>query len=164
MLGSFKDWTAVYKECFRCLKPGGYLEHVECGTHVLSDDGSLPADSAWADWKRIFSEASEKTGRTFDIIDDDRWVGWMKEAGFGGEGAAEIKTRVVKTPIGAWPAEAKWKEVGLFKKLGLERGLEGFGLYILTSVMGWQYEEVQSWLARVRDVLKNKSIHSYSSW
>ena len=161
MLGCFKDWTALYRECFRCLKPGGYLEHVECGTHVASDDGSLPTDSIWSEWKRLFADAGEKTGQTFDIIDGDRWVEWLETAGFGPN---SIKTRTIKAPIGAWPAEAKWKEVGLFNKAALESGLEGFGLYILTNVMGWEYTEVQLWLARVRAALKNKSYHSYATW
>jgi len=161
MLGCFKDWPALYRECFRCLKPGGYIEHVECGTHVVSDDGSLPKDSIWSEWKRLFAEAGEKTGQTFDIIDDDRWVAWLEAAGFGAE---SIETRAVKVPIGAWPAETKWKEVGIFNRLALESGLEGFGLYILTNVMGWEYTEVQLWLARVRAALKNKSYHSYATW
>lgn len=128
---------------------------------MVSDDGSLPKGSIWSEWKQLFAEAGEKTGQTFDIIDDDRWVAWLEAAGFGAKG---IETRTIKVPIGAWPAEAKWKEVGMFNRQALESGLEGFSLYILTNVMGWEYTEVQLWLARVRAALKNRSYHSYATW
>ncbi|KAH6988678.1 S-adenosyl-L-methionine-dependent methyltransferase [Ilyonectria destructans] len=159
LLGCFKDWTTLYKECFRCLKPGGWLEHLDCSTLVQSDDGSLPADSVWAEWREAFASISEKTGQTFEVIDDDKWVKWMDEAGF-----RNIQTKIIKTPVGGWPADKKWKEVGQFNRLALETGLEGFGLYMLTNVMGWEYADVQVWLARVREALRNKSYHGYSTW
>ncbi|KAH6883556.1 S-adenosyl-L-methionine-dependent methyltransferase [Thelonectria olida] len=159
MLGCFKDWSKLYKECFRCLKPGGWLEHLDCSTRVQSDDGSLPADSVWAEWREVFARAGEKTGQTFEVIDDDNWVKWMDEAGF-----SNIQTKTIKTPIGGWSADKKWKEVGLFNGLSIETGLEGFGLYMLTNVMGWEYAEVQVWLARVQEALKNKSSHGFTTW
>ncbi|KAL5603809.1 hypothetical protein FOVSG1_006559 [Fusarium oxysporum f. sp. vasinfectum] len=159
MIGCFQDWSKLYRECFRCLKPGGWLEHLECSTHVQSDDGSLPADSVWAEWREIFACAGEKTGQTFEVIDDDNWIKWMNEAGF-----SNIQRKMIKTPIGGWPADKKWKEVGQFNRVSLETGLEGFGLYMLTNVMDWEYNKVQVWLTRVREALKNKRYHGYSTW
>ena len=48
MIGSIGDWPGLYKEIFRCLKPGGWLEHTEYDCDVTSDDSSQPADAALA--------------------------------------------------------------------------------------------------------------------
>ncbi|OAA35307.1 S-adenosylmethionine-dependent methyltransferase [Metarhizium rileyi] len=45
MAGCFKVWTNLYSECFRFLKPGGWLEHQERGFRVFSDDGSILPDT-----------------------------------------------------------------------------------------------------------------------
>ncbi|KAF4332694.1 s-adenosylmethionine-dependent methyltransferase [Fusarium beomiforme] len=159
MIGCFKDWPNLYRECFRCLKPGGWLEHMDCSTLVKSDDGSVPADSVWAEWREIFACVGEKTGQTFEVIDDDNWIKWMNEAGF-----SDVQKKMIKTPIGGWPAAKKWKEVGQLNRVSIETGLEGFGLYMLTNVMGWEYNQVQVWLTKFREALKNKSYHGYATW
>ncbi|KAK9444707.1 S-adenosylmethionine-dependent methyltransferase [Metarhizium brunneum] len=159
MAGCFKDWTRLYSECFRCLKPGGWLEHQECGFRVVSDDGSLPPDNAFNEAANLFAETGRRSGHTTEVIDDDNWIRWMEEAGF-----RDVQKKAIKTPMGEWPADKKWKEVGLFNRITTETALEGYFLYKLTRVMDWEYAEVQSWLARVREALRNKAYHGYSTW
>lgn len=162
MFGCFKDWTRLYRECLRCLKPGGWLEHQEVSLRMGSDDGSIPPDSIWSEWESVFVEAGRRLGQSTQIIDDGNWIRWLREAGFA-EGDIQ-KTRTVKTPMGGWPLDKKWKEVGLFNRMCFETSMEGYGLYLLINVMGWEYAEVQLWLKRVRDALKNKDYHGYSTW
>jgi len=159
MLGCFKDWDAVYREAYRVLKPGGWIEHMDCSAGVYSDDGSIPQDSPFKTWKDLFHEVGLKMGQTFEVVDDDRYVGWMKSAGF-----ANVENRLIKTPVGSWPADKKWKDVGQFNQLMLEMGLEGFGLFALTTVLGWGYDETQVFLAKVWAGLKNKAWHGYCTW
>ncbi|KAG8417365.1 hypothetical protein J3458_004875 [Metarhizium acridum] len=159
MAGCFKDWTKLYSECFRCLKPGGWLEHQECDFRVVSDDGSIPPDNAFNEAASLFAETGRRSGHTTEVINDDNWFKWMEEAGF-----REVQKKTIKTPMGEWPADKKWKEVGLFNRITTETALEGYFLYKLTKVMGWEYAEVQSWLARVREALRNKAYHGYSTW
>ncbi|KAK4643962.1 hypothetical protein QC761_300560 [Podospora bellae-mahoneyi] len=159
MIGCFKDWPAVYREAYRCLKPGGWIEHLDCTADVLSDDGSLPKDTVFVEWKKVFKEAGEKMGQTFEVVDNDNYVGWLKEAGF-----KDVKNTIIKTPVGSWPADPKWKEVGQFNQYMLDGGIEGLGLYIITNVLGWKYEEMQVFIAKVRAGLKNKNWHSYCVW
>jgi len=159
MMGCFEDWVRVYKECFRCLKPGGWVEHIDCSTVIRSNNNTIPEDSIWTDWTRAFTEVANKTGRTLRIIDDDIYAGWMKEAGF-----EDVHTKPIVTPIGSWPAEPRMKEIGQFNKLAAEMGLEGYVLYLMTTVLGWEYEEVQVWLAKVRQGLRNKSQQPLMTW
>ncbi len=159
LLGSIKDWAQVYRECLRCLKPGGWLEHTDYSIILQSDDGSVPSDSAFAEWNAIFKTAGEKTGRTFNVVENNKFVGWMEEAGF-----ADVQVHQIKLPIGAWPADPRLKEVGVFSKISNEQGLEGFALYVCTTALGWEYDEVQLLLARMRQAMNNKSYHAYYPW
>src|SRR5437667_7991972 len=80
MIGSIKDWPKLYKQAFRCLKPGGILEHIDYELEIKCDDGTMPDDCIWHDWSRLFVDSGEKLGRTFAVI--HRSNGWMEEAGF----------------------------------------------------------------------------------
>lgn len=159
MLGCFKDWEQLYKQCYRCLKPGGYIEHLEGSPTVRCDDGSIPADSVWSEWSTLFNEAGAKSGLPFELLNNDQWIKYMEAAGF-----QNVVKRPLKLPIGGWAADEKWKEVGNFNFMMLDTSLEGLGLYVLTNVMGWDYAEVQVFLARVRSAMRNKSYHGYSFW
>jgi SAM-dependent methyltransferase len=160
LLGSIADWVSLYRECYRCLKPGGWLEHTDFSVLTGCDDASLPEDSVWYEWSNLFIEAGRKMGRTFEIVDNDAFVGWMKEAGFGGT----VHTHKTKLPTTGWPADPKLKEVGVFNKAGVEESLEGFALYICCNVLGWEYAECQLLLARVRKAMNNRAFHSYYRW
>ena len=159
MLGSIKDWVKVYRECMRCLKPGGWLEHLDYSVILQSDDGSVPAGSAYDEWNAVFKEAGEKLGQTFNVTDNNGLVRRMEEAGF-----ADVQTHYFKLPIGGWPADPVLKEVGIFSKISNEQGLEGFALYVCTNILGWGYSEVQMLLLRMRQALNNKSYHGYYPW
>ncbi|KAK5655701.1 hypothetical protein OQA88_5634 [Cercophora sp. LCS_1] len=159
MMGSIEDWVKVYKECYRCLKPGGWVEHMDCSIVVRSNNNTFPEDSIWGDWFTAFTECAERTGRTLRICDDDTFAEWMKEAGF-----PDVQTRHVKVPIGDWPAEKRMKDVGRFNKLAAELGLEGYVLYLMTTVLGWGYADVQVWLAKVRSGLKQRNQQPYNTW
>ncbi|KAK4222787.1 S-adenosyl-L-methionine-dependent methyltransferase [Podospora fimiseda] len=159
MVGCFKDWDAVYREAYRVLKPGGWIEHMDCTAGVYSDDGSLPKDTVFKTWKELFKQAGEKMGQSFEIVEDDKFVDLIKNAGF-----KNVENKIIKAPVGSWPAEKKWKDVGQFNQLMLEMGIEGFGLFALTHVLGWEYNEVQVFLAKVRAALRNKAWHSYCIW
>jgi ubiquinone/menaquinone biosynthesis C-methylase UbiE len=156
MMGSIKDWPALYKEVFRCLKPGGYFEHQDYDPHVHSDDGSIAADSAWNQWGPLFVEAGEKLGQTFGVVIDQKNMGWLKDAGF-----ADVKEERLKLPMGDWARDAKWKRVGSFNLAATEEGLEGFALFILTQVHGWDLTQTQLYLAAVRKELKSRTNHAY---
>lgn len=91
LVGSIADWTALYKEIFRALKPGGIFEHKESSCVIQSDDGSLASDSALAQWGKVFVQAGTKFGRSFSVVEENIQQQAMAAAGF-----VDIKTTEMK--------------------------------------------------------------------
>lgn len=155
-MGSIQDWPALYGEVYRCLKPGGWFEHQDYSIDVRADDGSVPKGSPLDGWGALFQEAGERMGRTFKVIEDGRNIAWFKDVGFD-----KVDNHQFKLPVGGWPADPKWKEIGQYNLVITNDSLEGYVLFLLTNVMGWEYVEVQTFLARTRRTIRDKSIHSY---
>jgi len=158
LLGSIEDYVKLYKQAYRCLKPGGWLEHTDFTIDIKSDDGSVPADSPYSTWNKIYKECGEKTGRTFLVTEGNRQSKLMIEAGFP---ANAVHGRHYKLPLGTWVKGARWKEIGLFNLESCSQGLEGYVLYLGTEILGWKYEELQVLLAGMRKALANPKYHAY---
>ncbi|CCC05728.1 hypothetical protein SMACR_10069 [Sordaria macrospora] len=54
LTGTVKDWHTLYKEAYRCCKPGGGIEHIDASGTVLSDDGTVEKDMAMGQWGKIW--------------------------------------------------------------------------------------------------------------
>ncbi|EFX04900.1 methyltransferase type 12 [Grosmannia clavigera kw1407] len=80
--GTIKDWTGVAKEAYKSLKPGGWIESSEASANFVSDDDSIPPNSAMAQWGPIFWKGGEQSGRSFRIYEDDIQAKCLKAAGF----------------------------------------------------------------------------------
>ena len=91
LVGSIVDWPALFKQAYRCLKPGGYIESHEASPNIGSDDGSVKPDSAMGEWGEIFFEGGRKLQRPFSILEDNIQNEGMKEAGFGNIEEAEVQ-------------------------------------------------------------------------
>ncbi|KAL2205403.1 S-adenosyl-L-methionine-dependent methyltransferase [Sarocladium strictum] len=159
MMGSIKDWNHFYSEVYRCLKPGGWFEHVEYDPSVICDDGSISEDSPLKVWGGLFMTSGDIIGQTFNIIVDSRNVGWMKDAGF-----QQVDETRLKLPLGPWAKKPELKVMGNLNLTATEAGLEGFALYLLTNVLQWDLAKTQTYLAGVRKELRSKSVHSYYFW
>ena len=140
--GGINDWPALYRECFRAIRPGGYIEDVEFNIRTLSD--IVPPDHIYHRWNNLFIEAGERMGRTFQIYHQMRQH--ISDAGF-----VDVVEKTWKVPIGGWAADKKLKSVGMYTLMFLDQSLEGFALYMLKHVMGWEYEEIQVLVAKMRE-------------
>lgn len=160
MIGSIEDWTGLYREALRCLKPGGWLEHTDFDARIRCDDGSVPEGSIYEAWNSFYVEAGGKIRKTFSVTENGQNAGWMRDAGFTGE----LHIKDFKLPLGTWAAEKKWKEIGAFNLLGCDYGLDGYPLYLGTEVLGWSLQEIQDLVAGVRMAMRNRSWHAYYPW
>ncbi|KAG9499285.1 hypothetical protein J7337_010104 [Fusarium musae] len=82
LVGCIPDWTELFSQAYKTLKPGGWVESFEISPTGESDDGTVTYDSAMAQWGRIFIQASEKIGNSFTVVDDKVQRPALQEAGF----------------------------------------------------------------------------------
>ncbi|KAJ9144950.1 Phosphomethylethanolamine N-methyltransferase 2 [Pleurostoma richardsiae] len=155
LLGSVVDWTAFFREAYRCLRPGGYLESQESSALMESDDGSVVDGSAMSQWGKFFLEGGKVLGRSFSVIQDDLQRKAMEEAGF-----VDIQVYNFKTPIGSWPKDPAQKEIGQYSRLVLETDAEGYVLF-MANTLGWSKEEVTVYIAELRREIRSSKIHGY---
>ncbi|KAH8162460.1 hypothetical protein CIB48_g5778 [Xylaria polymorpha] len=156
LLGAIPNWYTLFREVFQALKPGGIFESKESSAMIQSDDGTVPHGSAMDQWGRVFAEAGRKFGRSFQPVEDNVQVKAMEAAGF-----VDIKVYNMKTTLGPWAADAKHKEIGQYARLALEQDIEGFIMYMWTTVLGWTREEIAVYAAHLRRELRSPHCHPY---
>jgi len=62
LLPTIKDWPELFKQCYRALKPGGYLEVVEwCKSGDECDDDTTNG-TAMQHYYKLLDESSRKAG------------------------------------------------------------------------------------------------------
>ncbi|KAF7544847.1 hypothetical protein G7Z17_g9627 [Cylindrodendrum hubeiense] len=156
LVGSIVDWPHLFKEAYRCLKPGGYLESNEALSRMDCDDGTIHEKSAMHQWGKFFVEGGKKIGRSFTIVEDGVQKKSIEEAGF-----VNIEERNFKVPIGAWPKEPKLKEIGRYAQATLEQDIEGYVLFMASTVEGWTKPEIEVYISLLRRELRAGKMHPY---
>ncbi|RKL46817.1 hypothetical protein BFJ72_g2557 [Fusarium proliferatum] len=156
LVGSIVDWDQLFKEAYRCLKPGGYIESHEALSRMDCDDGTITEKSAMHQWGKFFVEGGKKIGRSFTIVEDGVQKSAMEKAGF-----IDIEERDFKVPIGGWPKDPKMKEIGRYAQATLEQDIEGYVLFMANTVEGWTKEEVEVYISMLRRELRQGNMHPY---
>ncbi|KAH1383126.1 hypothetical protein KXW98_009414 [Aspergillus fumigatus] len=156
LYGCVADWPLFYREALRHLKPGAYLEQAEQSVVPKSEDGST-AGTVFEQWGEVSLQAGDAFGKTLRIIDEAKEM--MIAAGF-----VDVVERRFKIPIGPWAKDPRLKELGLYNKLQWEEGIEGWTMMLLTKFLGWSREEVELYLMRMRQGLRNPKIHAYQEF
>lgn len=136
------------------LKPGGWLETIDCIFPLSSDDDTLKSPQVIKEWSDLLVKASETLGRPLTAAKDhhDRLIA----AGF-----ENVVIKHFKWPTNRWPKNPKDKEVGLWTLANVDGGLEGLSMALLSRGLGWSMEEVLAYLPGVRKDLRNPRIHAY---
>ncbi|KAI4712789.1 hypothetical protein J4E89_003058 [Alternaria sp. Ai002NY15] len=154
LFGCVADWPAFYKECYDHLQPGGYIEQLEFSVVPKSDDGTVTPGSIYDRWGKLSLELGDRFGKSLRTADEQR-------AGIEAAGFINVVEHRWKLPVGGWPADKRFKELGQYNRINWEQGIEGWSLYLLTTVMGWTKQEVEVYLAHMRTALRTRGIHAY---
>lgn len=64
-------------------------------------------------------------------------------------------------PLGSWPKDPKLKEIGKYQAIQEAQAIESYTPQIFSSVLGWSQEEIQVFMAKVKNEIKDPSIHLY---
>lgn len=154
LYGSIADWPALYAQVFDGLMPGGYLHQLEMSIQFKSDDGTLLPDNPMSQWSDVFHEASKRFGKSFFEV-------WNLSRYIRNTGFEDVVERVYKVPVNGWPADPHMKELGRWNFLHITQGAEGWGLFLLTNVMGWTPQEAMVFIAKFKNSIKERRVHAY---
>ncbi|KAI9759715.1 MAG: hypothetical protein M1840_003100 [Geoglossum simile] len=149
-----RDMERLLEQCYKHLKPGGWVELQDGEARPSTDDGSLTSDHALWKWVDHLEKASIQAGRKISIAPVQKCL--ITGAGFN-----NIKEEVYKTPIGTWPKRVDLKEIGKYTKAVLLEGLDSYSLALFARVLEWELARVHLLLAEVRNDLKDPKIHAY---
>ncbi|CCE28851.1 uncharacterized protein CPUR_02540 [Claviceps purpurea 20.1] len=147
IVGGIQDWTALFKEAYRCCAPGGWVESLEYEPEFFSDDGSIELEPVLALYGDLFRKASEILDRPLFV--KEILPRALDEAGF-------IDRRVIRYKIanslksGVLP-ERLWR---------MSHDLQGYTQMLWQSLQQPE-DEYPVWLASVRKAIRNPKIHSY---
>ncbi|KND91937.1 Phosphoethanolamine N-methyltransferase 1 [Tolypocladium ophioglossoides CBS 100239] len=154
LIVSIRDFPKLIDQCYRHLKPGGWLEF-HCVTGVLQcDDCTVPKDSTF----QRFSDLLKTVGENFGTPVDDpmRWKQWFEKRGF-----CSVTEKVFKMPSSPWPQDKRLKLIGAWEQHNLLSNLEGMMMRPFHKGLGWTEEEVTVFSAALRKDIRNLDMHAY---
>ena len=127
LYGSVADYSALYSEVLKHLKPGAWFEQVEMSVVPQSEDGSIKG-TPFETWGPIAIEAGDKFGKSLRIEAESK--DRMKAAGF-----EDVSCQTFKWPIGGWSRDQRMKEIGKFNALMWNTGMEGWAMHLFTKYL-----------------------------
>ncbi|CCE31636.1 uncharacterized protein CPUR_05489 [Claviceps purpurea 20.1] len=154
IFGGIQDWSALFKEAYRCCAPGGWVQSIECDVEFRSDDGSTELEPVLSSFGDLFREGRKVLNRPFIVEEQPKQA--LDDAGF-----VDQKTVRYKVPIGPWAKDRKLADVGRVARAALENDLEGYTQMIWHDVLQRSANEYQAWLTNMRKAVRNPEVHSY---
>lgn len=159
LYGSIDDWRRLYSQAYKALVPGGYLEDFELNIELQSDVPEVRDDPnhVFKQWADVFFQAFDRLGKTARIGLDGRMCRYMQDVGF-----EDILEETFYLPCGGWSSDPRLKEIGYYNLAFMEESLEGFALFLLKEIMGWEYTEIQVLVANMRKACRDSKIRPYT--
>ncbi|KAK2795948.1 hypothetical protein FQN51_009606 [Onygenales sp. PD_10] len=152
LAGGVKNMPRLLEQCYRCTKPGGWVEFQDWDAMVHSADGTTKGSSI-EHYMNCTIAAFDKAGyvtRPGLFLEK-----WMRDAGF-----INIHVERFIVPLGTWPKDKHYKRVGTINLMQIEETLEGSALAALTRVENWKKEEVDIIVAKTKQDARNPRIHA----
>ncbi|KAK8174510.1 hypothetical protein BC567DRAFT_94028 [Phyllosticta citribraziliensis] len=155
LLGSVADWPHFYRERRRHPHAGGgFVEQLEFGVHIFSPSDDPEVQELLGLFRQCLAEGGDRMGKTMQI--GETMVDLVGEAGF-----VDLVERRFRWPNGAWDEGEHAKEIGRWNLRNWEAGIEGWVMALLTRNLGWSYQEVQEFKAKLLHALRHKGIRAY---
>lgn len=151
-----RDWPRYFRRCFQNLKPGGWVEAQECQFPGYDESYSGAGDeSPYVRWSEYVAQALRKGG--IDPAPGKRFSDLLQNQGF-----VNVEKRVIKWPASACSEEPVQKEIGRLTKPNVNKALDGVSRLLFTKKLGWEMEEVEAMILRVRAELDDPHKKPYT--
>ncbi|KAL7274172.1 hypothetical protein RUND412_002932 [Rhizina undulata] len=157
MTGYIYDWPKLYKQAFKALKPGGWIELQGFGNGFSADGDPLPQDNILAMWTQYWASAAEKSGRPFATV-----VPGIAKA-LEDVGCVDVTQKIINFPAGRWPKGKHEKELGMYWLQNMMDSVEASCLAIMRS-LSWDKKETDEFIIDVKAALRNPSHHLYTKY
>ncbi|KAF8250010.1 S-adenosyl-L-methionine-dependent methyltransferase, partial [Wilcoxina mikolae CBS 423.85] len=148
------NWPKLMAEVYRCTKPGGYVELAEVSLPQHTDDNTAKGGtSVWCD---RMAEAMAKINRPFPSDHRDL-TEKLENAGF-----VDVHYRLYKQPVGLWPKEKKFKNIGGMALMTCDTaGFEAYGMQVFTKILEMSTEEAKKVCRDALEDVRKKTTHLY---
>ncbi|KAL4917942.1 S-adenosyl-L-methionine-dependent methyltransferase [Aspergillus aurantiobrunneus] len=143
LAGAFSDWSSIYKQAFRHLAPGGYIEITDADPAADSVTFPDSGNSYLSIFASAMRSAAESTGHPRDLRHLLPTV--LTAAGF-----VDVRVLERTIPVGLWPDEPREKTLGKMALIALLEGLEAYSLRQLTATGNWTKEGVRDLCDKVK--------------
>ncbi|KAI8161836.1 Secondary metabolism regulator LAE1 [Colletotrichum sp. SAR 10_70] len=153
MAAAIKDWPKLVQSVYENLNPGGWAEFQDMDIELYSDDGTLTEQHATRDWSRTF--VTTLRSMKLDPAPGPQLEGWIRQQG----SFTNITHQKFKAPVGPWPKDKAYKDLGMLNLIQTLDGLEGFSLRMFCGVLGRTKQQVLDQLSDVRRELKSNAFH-----
>jgi hypothetical protein len=107
-------------------------------------------------WNEMLVDSMGRIGR--NLKDSQNWGQYMREAGF-----EDVTEKRIYIPVNPWARGKKNKLLGTISLQNLTEGIASLSTAAFTRILGWNSEQLDVFLAKVLEDLKNKRIHAYGT-
>ncbi|KAH6885407.1 S-adenosyl-L-methionine-dependent methyltransferase [Thelonectria olida] len=152
--GCISNDEVLFQRAFKHLNPGGFIEFQAVYPSLRSDDDNADKATNAQYWIKTICEATAKFGKPLDGA--SKWKDKLQAAGF-----VDVQQEIRKIPIGAWPKDPEMKEIGRYQSIQELQVVDSYTPAVFSRVLGWSNEEIQVFIAKVKNDMKDPSIHLY---
>jgi SAM-dependent methyltransferase len=147
----FNDLAAILKKTYDHLESGGWVEFQDQTPEIKSFDGSS-VGSGMEKFGQTIVSGLTRIGRDATRIKTLRQL-------LVAQGFVDVTERIMPYPIGAWPRDPHYKEVGRWMGHNVGLGLEGsIKMLFAAGLSEWEANDL---ISRVRGELKNHHVHAF---
>ncbi|KAL7267333.1 hypothetical protein RUND412_010085 [Rhizina undulata] len=157
MAGFIYDWPKLYRQAFKALKPGGWIEIHDFCEYFSADDDSLPPDNVPAKWLEYWNESATNNGRECETV-PPKIAEALKDAG-----CVDVTENMLKLPIGRWAKGKLEKDLGTYWRQFILDSAEATSL-AFTRTFGWEKKRVDEFVVDIHAAIKNPNYHMYSKF
>jgi SAM-dependent methyltransferase len=154
LIMTIRDWPKLIRQSYEHLKPGGYLEISGSLPYFQADDGSFPEGTAYAQLAQIFFDMGDRIGVSGH--DPLKWKEQLIEARF-----TDVKQTIFKIPTNPWPKDQKLKQIRACEMSHFRDGIANIFARGFTQILGGDPTYFEVLMARARNEVTNRKMHSY---